>query len=103
MQEMLEVLRQRFDFVLIDAPPAIAISDAIVLSVLCDGVLLVVRDQNTTTDTARHLVERLQAVGAPILGAVLNGINFKDAYYSDYHHYYSSYYAAARKEAKSQG
>jgi capsular exopolysaccharide synthesis family protein len=100
MQELLEALRERFEFVLIDTPPAIAISDAIVLSVLSDGVLLVVRNQNTTTDMARHVIERLQAVGAPILGAVLNAINIQEPYYSDYRHYYSSYYASAQEDAK---
>jgi polysaccharide biosynthesis transport protein len=103
MQDMLAVLRERFDFVLIDTPPAIAISDAAVLSVLCDGVLLVVRNRNTTTDTARHVLERLQAVGSPILGVVLNGINIQDPYYADYRSYYSSYYAAAQKNADREG
>jgi succinoglycan biosynthesis transport protein ExoP len=98
MQEMLELLRQRFDFVLIDTPPAIAISDAAVLSVLSDGVLLVVRNQNTSVDTVRHLVESLQAVGAPILGTVLNAIDIQHPYYSDYRHYYSSYYTSAQKD-----
>jgi Mrp family chromosome partitioning ATPase len=103
MQELLAAVRQRFDFVLIDAPPAVVISDAMVLSVLCDGVLLVVHNRNTTTDTARHVVERLRAVGAPILGAVLNGINIQDPYYADYRHYYSHYHAAAQKKAEDQG
>jgi polysaccharide biosynthesis transport protein len=98
MREMLEVLRQRFDFVLIDTPPAIAISDAAVLSVLSEGVLIVVRNQNTTMDTVRHLVEGLQAVGAPILGTVLNAIDIQHPYYSDYRHYYSSYYTSAQKD-----
>jgi capsular exopolysaccharide synthesis family protein len=103
MQELLATLRQRFDFVLIDSPPAVAISDAMVLSVLSDGVLVVVRNQRTTADSARHVIERLQAVGASILGVVLNGINIQDPYYADYRHYYSSYYAAVQKEADSQG
>jgi succinoglycan biosynthesis transport protein ExoP len=102
MQEMLAALRQRFDFVLVDTPPSMAISDAAVLSVLCDGVLLALRNQSTSTDAARHVVERLQAVGAQILGAVLNGINIQEPYYDDYRHSYSSYYAAAQKEAEGQ-
>jgi capsular exopolysaccharide synthesis family protein len=103
MQELLAALRQRFDFVLIDSPPAVAISDAMVLSVLSDGVLVVVRNQNTTTDSARHALQRLQSVGASILGVVLNGIDIQDPYYADYRHYYSSYYAAVQKEADREG
>jgi capsular exopolysaccharide synthesis family protein len=98
MQELLEDLRQRFDFVLMDTPPSLAISDAAVLSVLCDGVLLVVRNENTSTDAARHVIERLRVVGAPLLGVVLNGINIRDRYYSDYRQYYASYYSAAKKD-----
>jgi Mrp family chromosome partitioning ATPase len=70
--------------------------------VLCDGVLVVVRNQNTSTETARHVMERLQAVGARILGTVLNGINIRDPYYADYRQYYSSYYAA-QKNSDGQG
>jgi capsular exopolysaccharide synthesis family protein len=103
MQETIAALRERFDFVLIDTPPAAAISDAAALSVLCDGILLVVRDQRMTPDSARHVVERLQAVGAHILGVVLNGINIQDPYYADYRHYYSSYYAGAQKDVDERG
>jgi succinoglycan biosynthesis transport protein ExoP len=103
MNEVLAALRERFDFVLIDTPPVLAISDAAVLSVICDGVLLVVRSQSTTADATRHVVDRLHAVGAHILGAVLNGINIKDPDYSDYRQYYASYYATAQKGEKSSG
>ena len=103
MKEVLAVLRDRFDFVLIDTPPALAISDATVVSTMCDGVLLVLRSQNTTTDAARHVVERLQVVGARILGVVLNGINIRDPDYSDYRKYYTSYYAAAHKAGRPEG
>jgi Mrp family chromosome partitioning ATPase len=99
MQEAMEALRQRYDFVLIDTPPTLAISDAMVLSVACDGVLLVVRNQITAADAARHVVERLQTVGASILGVVLNGINVQDPYYAGYRRYYSSYYTEAQKNA----
>jgi polysaccharide biosynthesis transport protein len=102
MKEVLEVLRERFDFVLIDTPPAIAISDAVLLSVMSDGVLVVLRNQSTTGEAARHVVERLQTVGARILGAVLNGIDVRDPDYTDYRAYYSSYYASAQRDARKR-
>jgi Mrp family chromosome partitioning ATPase len=64
--------------------------------------LIIVRNQNTTIDAARRVVENLQGVGATILGAVLNGINIKESYYSDYRQYYSSYYATAKKDVNRQ-
>jgi len=98
MREVMGVLRDHFDFVLIDSPPAIAVSDAAVLSDLCDGVLLVLRGQETTAETARRLVERLEAVRARILGVVLNGVDMRHPDYSDYRAYYTSYYAGARRD-----
>jgi len=47
-------------------------------------------------------VERLQAVGARMLGAVLNGIDIRDRDYADYRQYYTSYYAAAQRGGKAE-
>ncbi|MEW6299707.1 MAG: polysaccharide biosynthesis tyrosine autokinase [Thermodesulfobacteriota bacterium] len=99
MKEVIASLRQRFDFVLIDSPPAIAISDAAILSQLCDGVSLVLRAHTTSIETLQRLVERLEAVRAPILGVILNGIDLRTPDYVDYQHYYSSYYDSMRNGA----
>ena len=100
MKDILQVLRERFDFVLIDSPPTIAVSDAAVLSQLCDGVVLVMHGQKTTTEMARRAVERLELAHARILGVVLNGIDIRNPDYIDYHQYYSSYAAAQEAQAK---
>jgi capsular exopolysaccharide synthesis family protein len=102
MQEVLHTLREDFDFVLIDSPPVIAVSDATILSVQCDGVCLVLRAQRTPAETVQRMVERLEAVGARILGAVLVGVDFRNPDYADYRHYYMSYYSATHKKAKEQ-
>jgi capsular exopolysaccharide synthesis family protein len=99
MREVLRELSASFDFVLIDSPPVIAVSDAVVLSAGCDGVLLVFHGQRTTTPAARRAVERLEHVGAPILGVVLNGIDIRDPDYADYRSYYPSYYASMEHES----
>src|SRR5262249_38759306 len=102
MKEVIAILRQRFDFVLIDSPPAIALSDAAVLSQLSDGTVVVVRGHKTTTDTVRRLMERLEAVHANILGVVLNGIDLQRADYADYRYFYRSYYSTAQSRAEEQ-
>jgi succinoglycan biosynthesis transport protein ExoP len=102
MREVVENLRGRFDFVLLDSPPAIVVSDAAVLSHLCDGVLLVLHGQKTTEETARRVVEHLDAVHAQILGVVLNAVDIRDPAYVDYRSYYASSYAAVQKEARQQ-
>jgi polysaccharide biosynthesis transport protein len=92
MRELLEEVRQGFKFILIDSPPAVAVSDAAVLSVMSDGVLLVFDGEKTSTPSAQKAVERLDLVHANFLGAVLNGVNLNDPHYS-YYKTYSSYYA----------
>jgi len=104
MREILNNLRESFNFILIDSPPAIAVSDAAVLSIVCDGVILVFHGQKTTTASARQLVERLDAIRAPILGVVLNGIDLADPNYAYYHHYYGSNYdGSTAHEVKNGG
>ncbi len=102
MNEVLQALRARFDLVLVDTPPAIAVSDAIVLSVQCDGVLLVLRAQRTPTEAVQRVVERLEVVGARLLGIVLVGADMRHPDYAEYRHYYKSYYSATHKGTKRQ-
>jgi hypothetical protein len=92
MRDTVKNLRESFDFILMDSPPAIAISDAAVLSKVCDGVILVFHGQKTTTAYARQAVERLDAIRAPILGVILNGIDVRNPSYAYYRRYYGSNY-----------
>jgi capsular exopolysaccharide synthesis family protein len=93
MRQILSELRKSFSFILIDSPPAIAVSDAAVLSVISDGVLLVFHGEKTTTASARQTMERLDAVRAPFLGVVLNSVNLGNPEYAYYRYYYGSDYA----------
>jgi succinoglycan biosynthesis transport protein ExoP len=92
MKEVVSSLRESFNFILIDSPPAIAVSDAAVLSVISDGVFLVFHGQKTTTASARQAVERMDAVRAPLLGVILNRIDLGDPDYAYYRSYYGSDY-----------
>lgn len=99
MRELLVQLRQHFDFILIDSPPVIAVSDAMELSVMCDGVLMVIRAQQTSIETARRSMHRLKAVQARVLGAVLNGVDMHSPDYADYGSYFKDGYGAAEAES----
>ena len=72
MGKLLERLRKEFDVVMIDAPPMIHLADARVLGRLADGVILVVRSGQTTTETARFVSQRFAEDGTRVLGTVLN-------------------------------
>jgi len=81
-------LTDRFDRVIIDSPPIVAVTDAAVLSRLCDGVVLVVRAFSTTKDIVRHGSRVLQDVGAKMAGIVLNAVNLNRQEYQYYYYYY---------------
>jgi capsular exopolysaccharide synthesis family protein len=74
MGEVLNAMRQAYDFVLIDSPPVIPVTDAIVVSGYCDGTVLVVHAQNSTAESTRQAMDRLQVVHSSVLGVVLNSI-----------------------------
>ena len=99
MRDVLKELRQRFEFILIDSTPVIAISDAAVLSVLTDGVLLVFDGHKTSTASAQKAVEYLDSVRARFLGVVLNAVNLNNPDYS-YYRAYSQYYHSNGNHAR---
>jgi succinoglycan biosynthesis transport protein ExoP len=101
MHEVVEELRRSFDFVLIDSPPTIAVSDAAVVSSLCDGVLMVFHAQKTSAHAARQAVERLDSIGATMLGVILNGVDIRNPDYVDYRSYYPTYYASMQAESQT--
>lgn len=83
--ELLSQVRREFDYVLIDAPPVGLVSDPAVLGTQGDGVLLVLDAQNTRKGTLRQSVRDLEAVGADILGTVMNNVKTsKGDYYYGY-------------------
>src|SRR5215813_1142070 len=95
MRQLLSELRESFNFILIRSPPAIAVSDAAVLSVMCDGVLLVFHGRKTTKALARQTMERLDTIRAPLLGVILNGVDLGNPEYAYYRNYYGSDYGSA--------
>jgi capsular exopolysaccharide synthesis family protein len=70
MDRLLDVARKRFEFIIIDAPPLLAVTDAAVLSVKSDGVLMVVRIDSTTTGEVQRSLAALDLVDAHVLGVV---------------------------------
>jgi polysaccharide biosynthesis transport protein len=97
MNETLAALRDRYDFILIDSPPVMPVSDAVVLSTMVDGVVLVVRGDETKRHIVKAAVSQLGNGSGKILGIVLNRVDIRSAEYKDYYKYYSSdyYYSSA--------
>ncbi|MEW6638554.1 MAG: CpsD/CapB family tyrosine-protein kinase [Actinomycetota bacterium] len=72
--EFVAGVREDFDYVLIDAPPVGLVSDPAILATQSDGVLLVVDAQNTRRGAVRESMRSLEAVGANVLGTVMNNV-----------------------------
>ena len=84
---LLQRLEPLFDWIIMDSPPAVPVSDASVLAKACDGVLMVVRSNATPSDVARKA--RLEFPDQALVGVVLNGTSEDAAPYARY--YYESY------------
>lgn len=73
MRTTLSRLEERYDLVLLDAPPVLPVTDSVVLSTITSGTLLVVRAGDTTREQVRRAAEQLRGVGARVYGTVLVG------------------------------
>lgn len=98
MQAILQEAKGRFDTVLLDSPPLLAVTDGAVLSTMVDGVVLVIRTQRTRRDAVRRALGHIRSVHGRLLGAVLNDVDMRSgAYYGSYGHYYYAYYGNERR------
>jgi len=93
---LLTTLQERFDGVVIDSPPIMAVADAALLAKDATGILFVVGAEMAAGDTVREAVDQMASARVPILGAVLNKIDVErnGFYYSRYYNPdYEQYYA----------
>jgi Mrp family chromosome partitioning ATPase len=90
---LLEQLKIRFDFIIIDAPPVMPATDALVLTPKTDGALFVIKSGHTDRKIIQDVLDQFEKAGQTIIGTVLNRVNMKkEGYYRYYKKYYSSYY-----------
>jgi capsular exopolysaccharide synthesis family protein len=87
MRHLLNNCRERFDFVVIDTPPVLAVTDAVVLSKSADGVLLVVRSAQTSQQSLLRARDLLLRVNARIAGVLVNRANLHSPDYYDSYGY----------------
>ncbi len=93
MAFLIETLKSRFDFIIIDTPPVTPATDALLIAPMVDGAVLVVKSGNTDRKIIQDAIDQFKAVKQPILGIVLNQVDMKkEGYYKYYQKYYTSYY-----------
>jgi polysaccharide biosynthesis transport protein len=100
MKDHIARWRDEFDHIIIDTPPCLSVTDAVVLSPEADRVILVARSGRTTKPALRRACDVLLQVNARVMGIVLNALDLRssDGYYYHYGRQYSQYY----DEASSQ-
>lgn len=89
LNDILADVKNKYNFIILDAPPVISVTDSIILGTKVDGVLLVVRSGKTSNDAAMKAKKLLENSKINIAGAVLNDVDLKDTYgyYKDYYYY----------------
>ena len=80
-------LRRDFKFIIVDSPPILSATDAVILSVLADSALLVVRSGETPKEAVTRARDLLVGVRCRLLGIVLNAVDFTSPYYYSYRYY----------------
>ena len=92
MEELLADLRMSYDYILLDLPPVGEVSDALVAAKMCDGILLVARQNYGNTMALAHAVQQFEFVESRILGIVLNAMTERTARYGYGYRYGKKYY-----------
>lgn len=85
-KEFVECMRMRFEFIILDCPPVLSVSDCIPVSRVSDGTLFVVSSKDTDKNDAKTALQQLQRNGANVIGTVLNKVDKtnESSYYSYY-------------------
>ncbi len=98
VKRFLEACRERYTWIIVDAPPVVSVTDPLLLAKLADMVLMVVRANQVDRKLARRSLTALRRTEARIAGVVLNGVDPKQ----DSYHYYYSYYSEQKTAAESK-
>jgi capsular exopolysaccharide synthesis family protein len=85
MFDLLAELREQYDHIVVDTPPTLSVTDAVVLATRVDAVVLVIRSGQTTKPALRRARDILAQVNARVAGVLLNAVNLDSP---DYHYYY---------------
>jgi polysaccharide biosynthesis transport protein len=103
LNELLDLLRDRYDFILIDSPPILAVTDPCVVAPRVDGVLLVIRLSSKARPHAERAREILATLGARVLGVLVNGMDSAGhgSPYGYGHYGYGSPYGDTTEDSRS--
>lgn len=89
-KELIQLLTQHYDYIFIDTPPINVVTDAAIISKYVTGMLIVIMHEMTTKDAINSAVQKLEFVGARVLGFIMNGKKYEKSEnrYRQYQHKY---------------
>ncbi len=92
--ELFRKLKDQYDYIIVDSPPLVSVSDGILIAQHCDGSILVVRSGETPRKLIAQSISQLNQTDCLLLGSVLNGVETTNRAYGRYYgYYYSKYYS----------
>jgi len=93
MSFLLSYFKRKFDFVIIDTPPVLPASDALLIAPQTDGVILIIKGGSTDRKMVKKALEQIMTTHANFIGTVLSQVDVKkEGYYKYYSKYYDKYY-----------
>ncbi len=100
MRDTLATLRERYDFVILDSPPVLPVTDAVLIAREADGVVMVVKGHDTPRELLRRARDQLAQANTRLLGSVVNNVDLGWGDLFFYNRYYG-YYAAPAVEGRA--
>jgi polysaccharide biosynthesis transport protein len=105
MRKLVDTVKERFDVVIFDCPPILGVSDALIVSAIAEGSLIVAQHRKFPRSMLIRVKGALQGIGTKCLGVVLNNVDVKhdntyQYYTSQYYTSYSQYYSKPRPKQK---
>lgn len=106
MEKILDQFKETFDYIIVDLPPVNIVSDAISISSLISGMLVVIREEYTEKKELERCFRQLKLSNVNILGCIMNGARSESGHYGKYkkyryYKYYRNYYQSSSKEKES--
>ena len=89
VSDLIESLRSQYDYIIVDSPPVLTVTDALIISHLVDAVIYVVAYKQTKKDKAKQALNQLKENNANVIGTVLSNIDIKKNSEYSYYYYYN--------------
>ncbi|HVT45990.1 MAG TPA: polysaccharide biosynthesis tyrosine autokinase [Thermoanaerobaculia bacterium] len=96
MQLLIDSVRSKFAYVILDSPPLLAVTDSVILGSRSDGVVLCIHGGSTPRELVGRAADRLRQSNVPVLGTLLNNLDLRQHGYSYAKHYYEYYEEPAK-------